>query len=38
MMDKGLVEYREGRFASAISWWQKILAYDPANEEAAKSA
>lgn len=37
MMDKGLVEYREGRFASAISWWQKILAYDPSNEEAAKS-
>lgn len=37
LMDKGLVEYREGRFESAISWWQKILAYDPANEEAEKS-
>lgn len=37
LMDKGLVEYREGRFESAIGWWQKILAYDPANEEAAKS-
>lgn len=37
LMDKGLVEYREGRFESAISWWQKILAYDPGNEEAAKS-
>lgn len=37
LMDKGLVEYREGRFESAISLWQKILAYDPANEEAAKS-
>lgn len=37
LMDKGLVEYREGRFESAIAWWQKILAYDPANEEAAKS-
>lgn len=37
LMDKGLVEYREGRFEAAISWWQKILAYDPANEEAAKS-
>lgn len=37
LMDKGLVEYREGRFESAVSWWQKILAYDPANEEAAKA-
>lgn len=37
LMDKGLVEYREGRFESAISWWRKILAYDPGNEEAAKS-
>lgn len=37
LMEKGLVEYREGRFESAISWWQKILSYDPANEEAAKS-
>lgn len=37
LMDKGLVEYREGRFESAISWWKKILAYDPGNEEAAKS-
>ena len=37
LMDKGLMEYREGRFESAISWWQKILAYDPSNEEAVKS-
>ncbi len=37
LMDKGLVEYRESRFESAISWWRKILAYDPANEEAMKS-
>lgn len=37
LMDKGLVEYREGRFESAISWWQMILAYDPGNEEAMKS-
>lgn len=37
LMDKGLVEYREGRFESAISWWQKILSYDPANKEAVKS-
>ena len=37
LMDKGLVEYREGRFESAISWWQTILSYDPSNEEAAKS-
>lgn len=37
LMDKGLVEYREGRFESAISWWRKILSYDPGNEEAAKS-
>jgi len=37
LMDKGLVEYREGRFESAIAWWRKILVYDPGNEEAAKS-
>lgn len=37
LMEKGLADYREGRLEEAIATWRKILAYDPANEEANKS-
>lgn len=34
---KALVDYRAGRIEAAIDTWKTILAYDPGNEEAAKS-
>ncbi len=37
LMEKGLVEYRKGNLESAIAVWKSILAYDPSNEEAARS-
>ncbi len=37
LMEKGLADYREGRLEEAIATWRKILAYDPAHEEANKS-
>lgn len=37
LMEKGLSEYRQGRLKEAIATWRKILAYDPDNEEAARS-
>jgi tetratricopeptide (TPR) repeat protein len=37
LLEKGLVEYREGRIESAIAHWQKILSYEPSHAEAAKS-
>lgn len=37
LMEKGLEDYRQGRLKEAIATWRKILAYDPAHEEAAKS-
>lgn len=36
-MEKGLLLYRKGEIPSAIAAWKKILAYDPENEEAARS-
>ncbi|MGE5189256.1 MAG: hypothetical protein ACM3NF_04295 [Gemmatimonadota bacterium] len=37
LMEKGLKEYRSGNLEAAIAIWRSILAYDPANAEAAKS-
>jgi tetratricopeptide (TPR) repeat protein len=37
LMEKGLLQYRKGDIPSAISAWKTILAYDPENEEAARS-
>ena len=37
LMEKGLLDYRKGNIEAAISDWKTILAYDPGNEEAAKS-
>jgi tetratricopeptide (TPR) repeat protein len=37
LMEQGLAEYREGRIEEAIATWRKILAYDPAHEEANRS-
>ena len=37
LMEKGLADYRQGRLEEAIATWQKILSYDPAHEEAARS-
>lgn len=37
LMEKGLVEYRQGHLEAAVAAWKSILAYDPSNEEAAKS-
>lgn len=37
LLEKGLVDYREGRIESAIAHWQTILSYEPSHAEAAKS-
>lgn len=37
LMEKGLLEYRKENIEPAIAYWKTILAYDPANAEAAKS-
>jgi tetratricopeptide (TPR) repeat protein len=37
LMEKGLVEYRQGNIEAAISWWKTILTYDPNHAEAARS-
>jgi len=37
LMEQGLEDYRQGRLEEAIASWRQILAYDPSNEEAAKS-
>ena len=37
LMEQGLADYREGRLKEAIATWRKILAYDPAHEEANRS-
>lgn len=37
LMEKGLKEYQTGNLEAAIAIWRSILAYDPANVEAAKS-
>jgi len=36
-MEKGLLQYRRGDIPAAIAAWKTILAYDPENEEAARS-
>ena len=36
-MEKGLLQYRKGDIPAAIAAWKTILAYDPDNEEAARS-
>jgi tetratricopeptide (TPR) repeat protein len=36
-MEKGLLLYRKGEIPAAIACWKTILAYDPENEEAARS-
>ncbi len=36
-MEKGLLHYRRGDIPAAIGAWKTILAYDPENEEAARS-
>jgi len=35
--EKGLVNYREGNLEEAISIWEKILEFDPKNEDVKKS-
>ncbi len=37
MMEKGLKEYQMGNIEAAIEIWRSILAYDPGNQEAARS-
>jgi len=37
LLEKALLQYRKGNLQGAIADWKTILAYDPANEEAAKS-
>jgi thioredoxin-like negative regulator of GroEL len=37
LLEKALLQYREGNIQAAIADWKTILAYDPANEEAVKS-
>lgn len=37
LMERGLKEYQTGNLEAAIAIWRSILAYDPANAEAAKS-
>jgi thioredoxin-like negative regulator of GroEL len=37
LTEKALTEYRRGEVSAAIADWKTILAYDPANVEAAKS-
>jgi len=37
LMEKGLLDYRKGNIEAAIASWKTVLAYDPGNEEAAKS-
>jgi tetratricopeptide (TPR) repeat protein len=37
LMEKALTEYRRGEIPEAIADWKTILAYDPGNEEAARS-
>lgn len=37
LMELGLVEYRGGRLKDAISWWQKVLAIDPAHQAARQA-
>lgn len=37
LMDEGLVLYRNGDLTGAIATWKKILAFDPANQEASKA-
>ncbi|MBE0605403.1 MAG: hypothetical protein IH610_03855, partial [Deltaproteobacteria bacterium] len=36
-MEKGLLNYRKGDIPAAIAAWRTILAYDPENEEVARS-
>jgi hypothetical protein len=36
-MEKGLLNYRKGDIPASIAAWKTILAYDPDNEEAARS-
>lgn len=37
LMEKGVKEYQQGKIEAAIATWRQVLAYDPSNEEAAKS-
>lgn len=37
LMEKGLKEYQMGNLEAAMEIWRSILAYDPANAEAARS-
>ena len=37
LLEKALLQYRKGNIQAAIADWKTILAYDPANEEAARS-
>lgn len=37
LMERGLVEYRNGNLEAAIAVWKSILAYDPDHAEALKS-
>ncbi len=37
LMEKGLKEYRMGNLEAAIGIWRSIVAYDPANADAAKA-
>jgi tetratricopeptide (TPR) repeat protein len=37
LMEKGLISYREGALQNAIGIWEKIPAFDPANEEAKRA-
>jgi len=37
LMEAGLLNYRKGDIPAAIAAWKTVLAYDPDNEEAARS-
>jgi tetratricopeptide (TPR) repeat protein len=37
LLEKGVLDYRKGNIEAAIANWKTVLAYDPGNDEAAKS-
>jgi len=37
LMERAIVEYRNGNMEGAIALWKGVLAYDPTNREAARS-